>query len=207
MPARRSPQRSASTPLGAGNRVPRGGVLAAVLVAILTAVPGVPASAHTELLASSPGAGEEVPLGVDELLLSFAQEVLPGSGSVQVEGPGDEDVTNGEVMAEDSLVRVPIAVQDTGTHTVGYRVVAADGHVVVGDFSFDVVAGAPGRRTAAALPAPAAGTATGPQGTSPRLLWGGYAVSLCAALLVLHAQRRRRRGATLVPRPVPAEDR
>ncbi|MCW2736731.1 copper resistance CopC family protein [Nocardioides sp.] len=207
MSARRSPQRSASTTLRTGNRMPRGGVLAAVLVAVLAAGPGVPASAHAELLASSPGAGEAVPLGVDELLLSFAQEVLPGSGSVQVEGPGGEDVTSGEDVVEDSLVRVPIAVQDSGTHTVGYRVVAADGHVVVGDFSFDVVAGAPGRRTAATLLAPAAGTATGPQGTSPRLLWGGYTVALCAALLVLHAQRRRLRGATVAPRPVPAEDR
>lgn len=176
---------------------PRVGALLSLLVAALVAGAGSPAHAHTELLASSPAAGESVPTGADQLSLSFAEEVLPGSGSVQVVAPDGADVTGGDAVAEGSLVRVPLSVSDLGEHTVRYRVVAADGHVVTGSFTFEVVAGGPGDRPWQAPAAFAPVADDEGSGTLTVLVWLCVSTS-AAALLLLHRRRRFLHG------PVPA---
>lgn len=160
-----------------------------VLATASTGTLAVPAHAHTDLLASSPAAGDVVPASTDRLILSFAQEVVPTSGHVTVVGPGGTDVTAGDVDVQGTLVEVPLELSASGSHTVTYRVVAADGHVATGDFTFAATGGA---ALAPARDRPTGVEAAGQPGTPRPWWWSGAAGVVGAALVALHVARRRR---------------
>lgn len=159
-------------------------LLGPVLGLVLTAGP---AHAHTDLLGSSPAAGEAVSVETDALMLSFAGEVVPGTAAVSVIGPDGREATHGPTVVDGALVRVGVRLAATGEHAVSYRVVAADGHVVTGGLRFAVASGA---GTATVLPAvpPTEPAPSGP-GALP---WLVGTVLLLALLAGLHTARRRR---------------
>ena len=175
-------------------------VLAALVLGAgwsLTLTP--PAHAHTDLLASSPAAGDVVSASTDRLILSFVQPVEPSSGTVTVVGPDGEDATAGDVDVQGALVQVPLHLRGTGPHTVAYRVVAADGHVVTGGLTFRAgpdAADAPLTRSTSTSPEAAA--SSGSQDVPRPWLWSGATAILAAALVALHRARRRPRGGVIV---------
>jgi len=175
-------------------------VLAALVLGAgwpLTLTP--PAHAHTDLLASSPAAGDVVSASTDRLILSFVQPVEPSSGTVTVVGPDGEDATAGDVDVQGALVQVPLHLRGTGAHTVAYRVVAADGHVVTGGLTFQAgpdTAGATLTRSTPTTPE-AAAVSAGPQDVPRPWLWSGAAAMLAAVLVALHSARRRPREAAV----------
>jgi len=170
-------------------------LLSAVLGGVLSAVLGVvlvsPASAHTDLVSATPSADstvDGVPAGVQ---LAFSTAVQARLAQVVVSDADGRDHVVGPVASFDSRVEARVEGLRPGRYTVAYRVVAADGHPVVGRYAFVVAAGA------AAAPATAGARPGGPAPASsgsgrPWLvpLLGGIAVAGMVVLRVRHAGRR-----------------
>ena len=155
-----------------------------------------PASAHTELRSASPAKGSTVS-SPTEIVLTFNDPVrLPQV--VVTDAAGDRKV-QGAARAVDN--KVTQTVSDTlqpGTYTVGWRIVASDGHPLSGTYSFTVEGtaqtGAPAPPSVSApAPAPAAGSEDGGDGGGGAgWLWVGLAAALIAALAGGGALVRRR---------------
>ena len=159
--------------------IPRGraaALLGLVVGAVLVVLSGGPASAHTELVSTSPPAGSVLAHPPDELRLRFSEPVTTPARAVRVVGPSGSPVSLGPVRSSGSLVTVDLpAGLAGGSYRVVWRVVAEDSHPVSGTFSFAV-----GERSAV----PAGRAATAPRSvalTLGALRWLGF---LGAALLV-----------------------
>jgi methionine-rich copper-binding protein CopC len=135
-------------------------VTATALAGLLTGVLGAaPADAHTTLTAAVPAKGSKVPSPA-RIKLTFAEAVrFPGIVVLDAKGGHHE---SGKATATDATVTEQVGgVLPPGVYTVGWRVVAEDGHPVTGDYKFTVVGGT--------SPSPAATSpaATSPAATSP----------------------------------------
>jgi methionine-rich copper-binding protein CopC len=133
----------------AGRAVARAVARAAAVVAgaALTGVWPTAAWAHTDLVASWPSDGERVTSPVAELRLEFDAEVVPELSGVRVGAGGQGRAA--AVTGSGATLTVPVEpLRRPGTYEVAYRVVAADGHVAVGSYSFAVAPGAGPARSA-----------------------------------------------------------
>jgi len=174
-------------------------VLAAAGISLIGAVLGVllgvvlvsPASAHTDLVSATPSSGstvDGVPAGVQ---LAFATSVQARLSQVVVSDADGRDHVVGPVASFDTRVEARVEGLTPGRYTVAYRVVAADGHPVVGRYAFVVAAGAvaapatPGAASGGTAPTTSAG---GRPWLVPML--GGTAVAVVVVLRVRHAGRR-----------------
>ncbi len=177
---------------GVRGRRPAACVCCTVILLVLTTVAlgAAPASAHTELVSSSPDDGASVarlPLTVE---LAFSEAVRAQGAFVVV-----ADLAGTQVEVGDPEVVDGIVTQSTtgdgpaGDYTIAYRVVSADGHPVTGEVGFEVeTAGEPARRTApqaAAQPADAA--AGGPESDEGFVSRHAGFLGLAAAALVAAA--------------------
>ena len=118
-----------------------------------------PAVAHTELVGSTPAAGDVVSLEVDRLMLAFDTELLSDVGDVTVVDSTGAEVTVGDAVVVDRTLEIGVAMGEPGRHEVSYRVTGSDGHAVVGTYAFDAAPPAAsdrGRRSDAGAPVPAA---------------------------------------------------
>lgn len=126
---------------------PRGRVRAAACVALalalLVLVPVSPASAHTELVASTPVRGASVAMSLDRVVLTFSEDLVAGASAVVVTGAAGADVTVARSGVAGAVIEVGVSLDAAGRHDVTYRVVAQDGHVVTGSYWFTAVEGAP----------------------------------------------------------------
>jgi methionine-rich copper-binding protein CopC len=126
-----------------------------------------PASAHTRLVGELPASGSTVPT-VTQVVLEFSDDVQPDLSTVAVTGADGVDRSQGPPVLQDGsrVVQALSAPLAAGRWTVAYRVVARDGHPVVGSHVFDVAAPAAGAEPsgAAEVPEPSA-PATPPQPT------------------------------------------
>jgi methionine-rich copper-binding protein CopC len=113
--------------------------LAAVLVlgSAVLAVPA-PAWAHTELLATSPADAAVVTSPLDEVTLTFSGPVRADGSSVTVTGPDGQSHSDGAVSVIDFVVHQPVTDLGSGTYQVQWRVAAADGHPMSGQFTFEL---------------------------------------------------------------------
>ena len=112
---------------------------------------GVPASAHSELEASSPADGGRVS-DVTSVSLTFGEEVVPeytklslsnDSGMMVALDPATTDATGtvvSAIAAEGALVE--------GAYILDFYIVSIDGHPVEGNVSFVVVPSSQGDQTA-----------------------------------------------------------
>ncbi|MBI1349513.1 MAG: copper resistance protein CopC [Actinomycetales bacterium] len=185
---------------------PRG---VAALVVVLLALLGwqaAPASAHTELLSTTPAEGAVLATVPSEVDLTFSESVLPESVVVSVQ---DETgfvvrVLDLSVDGTDVLVTWPPGMRGKD-YSVNYRVVSQDGHPVEGTLHFSVtsaptdglVAAAP---TASAVPVPVSAPASsssaddGGRALLTALIVGlvvGAVAGLVAVLVVRRSGRRR----------------
>ena len=138
------------------------------LLALLVTAGATAATAHDELLDSSPGAGEHLDVAPTHVTLSFSDDILTIGPAVIVADTDGATWTAGDPTLDGSAVVVPLAddVPD-GAYEVRWRVVSADGHPISGVIPFtigDATAADPSPPTdpaAAAEPAPSAAPGAG----------------------------------------------
>lgn len=134
-------------------------VTIAVLAAALTAVFAEPVHAHPQLTGSQPQEGATVTEPLDNVRLDFDEPIEPQQ--IRVTDPADTDLADGDPHANDTIVRQPMRQPTrTGSHTIAYRVEAADGHIARGQIGFtytgpttDEQAGKPDPDDPAGMPA------------------------------------------------------
>jgi methionine-rich copper-binding protein CopC len=122
-----------------GSRAVAGAIVG--LVGVL-ALPTPPAAAHTGLSSSSPKDGATVQNLPGEVVLEFTEPV--GEPEVEVTASDGTVVSDGEPEALGRTVTEPLTTDGpSGTYTIAYRVVSADGHPVSDELTFDVRSGPP----------------------------------------------------------------
>jgi copper resistance protein C len=110
------------------------GALALSLVAL-------PASAHTVLISADPAIDSTVVALPSTVSLTFADELvaLGDSNSISVTDESGTELTSGKAEVSGAVLSINLEASDaTGVIKVDYRAVAADGHVIKGDYQFTV---------------------------------------------------------------------
>jgi methionine-rich copper-binding protein CopC len=113
----------------------------ALVGAIFLALSVSPASAHTVLVNSIPQSESIISSLPPEITITFAEELIDigNSNSIEVFDSSGEDMSQGQVtVAGPTLSKALITSEKTGIYKVEYRAVAADGHVIKGEFTFSV---------------------------------------------------------------------
>lgn len=98
-----------------------------------------PAFAHNSLTGSNPADKAVLDAGPSEVVLTFDQPVQEGEGlnSIAVTGPDGEQWQGGPATVDSNVVSAPVReLGPSGTYTIGYRIVSADGHPVSGELTF-----------------------------------------------------------------------
>ena len=109
--------------------------------AIFLAFSASPASAHTVLVNSIPQSESVINSLPQEVNITFAEDLIDigNSNSIEVFDSTGEDLSQGQVtVAGPTLSKALIPSDKTGEYKVEYRAVAADGHVIEGEFAFTV---------------------------------------------------------------------
>jgi methionine-rich copper-binding protein CopC len=112
-----------------------------ILAAIFLAFAPSSAFAHTVLVSSTPQKDSVISSLPQSITITFAEElvVIGNSNSVSVLDPAGEEVSVGEISVSGAKLSKELTPSDkTGIFSVAYRAVAADGHVINGDFAFTV---------------------------------------------------------------------
>ncbi|MFE9093279.1 copper resistance protein CopC [Streptomyces sp. NPDC007264] len=189
-------------------------VVPALLLAVLSVLlPASPASAHAQLLGSSPAADSVVAKAPTTVTLRFDGPVNQRYTTVAVTGPDGSYYSDGEPSAVNGDVRQRVRALPTGTIQVTWRTVAADGAPLQGRFTFtstDKAAAAAARPSpppTTAPSAPAARASSSPSsspsrpvgsgssgGTADWAWWAaaGVLVAFVVALLAVGTVRSRR---------------
>jgi methionine-rich copper-binding protein CopC len=108
-----------------------------VLVSAAVAVPA-PAWAHTELLSTSPADAAVMTSPPGEVTLTFSGPVRADGSTVTVTGPDGRTHSDGAVAVIDFVVHQPVRDLTSGDYQVQWQVVAADGHPMSGQFTFQL---------------------------------------------------------------------
>jgi methionine-rich copper-binding protein CopC len=103
-----------------------------------------PASAHTELVKSSPRADKTISVMPTSVKLTFGEELLVVMGSkskansITVKSPSGKTVSTGNVQVTKNIATVNLLkLKVSGKYQVTFRVVAKDGHVLKDSFKFE----------------------------------------------------------------------
>jgi copper resistance protein C len=171
--------------------------LLAVFVALVAVLVGpAPAWAHSRLLHTDPADGSVVRAPVSAVTLTFNEMVKQRFTTVVVAGPGGVPFSDGGVRVVDDNVTQRVHPLRSGTYTVAWRAVSADGHPVQGEFRFTVALPpeleptvAPPTRSAGAPRPAAAGVGAG----GGWEWFGGAAVLVVLVAGAVTLTRRRRR--------------
>ncbi|MGK9147162.1 copper resistance protein CopC [Plantibacter flavus] len=187
-------------------------LLAACVLAIAGALTfgASPASAHDQLLASTPDDGAALDASPPEVTLQYSESVLTIGAIVLLVDQDERNWITGEPIlnGSDVTARVDDALP-TGAYEVRWRVVSADGHPISGVIPFTVGGAAPAERArATSTPVPSeavSGDAKGPTAEvsafRPVLIGVGGAVIAVVVFWIVGAWRRRRPSAASGTRP------
>jgi copper transport protein len=182
-----------SRPGQARTRAARLTVTAALALLVTLALPATAASAHANLVSTTPPANAILATAPTEVLLTFSEAVRPVTGKVRVVAPDGSRVSTGEPTTNGHDVRIPMRGDGpNGTYLVSWRVVSADSHPIAGAFTFSVGAPSPGGPpTDTGLPT---GSDSAVTAVLPEVRWLGYIglVLLVGSVLVLSALWPRR---------------
>lgn len=141
--------------------------LVALLVIAIGVIGTSPAQAHTELVASTPRAGDTVSMTGRSLVLVFGAAMAAESAQVVVRDAAGRTVETSAPVVSGETVELTLSLASTGRHEVAYRVTSTDGHPVVGGFDFEVVEHRTPRVRAARVEPEAAAAAAKTPGASP----------------------------------------
>jgi len=100
------------------------------------------AIAHSELVSSNPSASTSIQELPQQIELEFNEELLNlGSGnSISIMSPSGDDLGMGETSTDGArITRLLNTASETGTFEVKYRVASADGHVLNGSYTFNLI--------------------------------------------------------------------
>ena len=100
-----------------------------------------PASAHTDLVNSIPRSESVINSLPPEINITFAEDLIDigNSNSIEVFDSSGEELSQGQLtVAGPTLTKALTASDKIGIYKVEYRAVAADGHVIKGEFTFTV---------------------------------------------------------------------
>lgn len=156
MPALSSPRRHAPA---AQRRVTLAALAAITLsaaVALLGVVPA--ASAHEQVVSSSPAAGEQLTAAPSEVAVNFTADIMNIGAVMLLSDESGTEWELGEVVPEGITARTAVASElPDGRYTLAWRVVSGDGHPISGTVPFTI-----GEVAVASAPAPSAtGSPTG----------------------------------------------
>lgn len=180
-------------------------LLAVALAAAAVLAIAAPASAHDELLGSTPASGEALGSAPTEVTLTFSADVLTiGAAVIVADGEG-KDWAAAAPAVDNGVVSVALVpALPAGGYEIRWRVVSQDGHPISGLIPFTVGGATPLTRTPAAAPPTDAtdttATAT-PQDQSARedqgiirilLVGAGGAIIAVAAYAAFHLLRRKK---------------
>ena len=105
----------------------------------------IPSSfAHSELVSSNPAASANIQDLPEQIEIEFNEELLNlGTGnSISIVGPSGEDLGMGETSTEGAKIfRLLNTTSEYGQYQVTYRVASADGHVLKGSYTFNLIEG------------------------------------------------------------------
>ncbi|MFC8448722.1 copper resistance protein CopC [Kitasatospora sp. NPDC057223] len=115
----------------------------------------LPASAHADLLSSSPADGAVLAAEPQQVVLVFSEEVVLGLSSVRVTGPGGQRLDSApaqDANAESERLTVGLRPDPhPGTYVLDWRATTADdGHTTTGTLTFSV--GSPSHPAASGAP-------------------------------------------------------
>jgi copper transport protein len=120
------------------------GILTTVLAAVLMLlVSAAPASAHSELVSSTPANGTRLAHAPQQVTLGFTEGInlIPG-GLQLLDTRGDKVPTAAPTVQGNTITWPMPANLGSGAYVVNWRIISADGHPVSGAFSFGVGANA-----------------------------------------------------------------
>ena len=117
-------------------------VIVALLVFVVLTFTPLPASAHANLVESSPQASAELDAPPERVIIWFTEPIEPAFSEISVRDGFGAEVTDGETefdTTEPTAMWVRLAELENGTYTVAWRNVSSiDGHKVTGSFLFAV---------------------------------------------------------------------
>ncbi|GAA2445019.1 copper resistance CopC family protein [Agromyces soli] len=165
------------------------------------------ASAHDELIASTPKAGEVLDASPAEVKLTFSDDIIPVGTAIEVVDHHGESIDSGEAVVAGPEVTATLPAELSGEYQIRWRAVSSDGHVIDGTIDFGVGSGATGTWTEEAPHDAAASgdghdaaaeaghdeASDGPDGWAIAGIAGGIlGVAALAAAIVVFARARRR---------------
>jgi len=109
------------------------------LLALSLAAP--PASAHTALVSADPAVNSTIDILPSTIALTFAEELISigNSNSISVIGESGVEFTSGKPEVSGAVLSIKLDGSEViGLVKVIYRAVAADGHVITGDYEFTI---------------------------------------------------------------------
>lgn len=141
MPILPSPDRTSTAP---ARRLSPLLLAAQLLAALALALVPTAALAHDRLVSSDPADGSSVETSPQAVTLTFSDTPLSVSPVVRITGADGQTVFDGAPTILDTQATATLERPlPTGTATVDWRVVSADGHPIEGSFTFEVAQGAP----------------------------------------------------------------
>lgn len=176
------------------------------LATVATLAIAAPASAHDQLISSSPAADERLATPPESITMTFSGELLVLDASltgavVLVVDASGEDWVAGDVTVDGRTVTAPLAPgMPTAGYQVRWQVVSEDGHPIAGVIPFTVGDADPmeaaatggGAETPAASSEPPDQKAESRGTVRPLLIGaGGAAVAVLALVLVRFLRRPR----------------
>ena len=147
-------------------------LLAVVLLCLALGLASAPAaSAHDQLVSSTPATGERLSVAPSSVALKFSAPLLTLGHEIRVVDAASRNWVQGDaVLARETLTQPLAPGLPEGEYQVRWRVVSSDGHPINGSYSFLVGPGA----QAGSVPAPAAVTSRDRYGPGHRRRWRGH---------------------------------
>ncbi|CAN5289379.1 hypothetical protein BH09ACT6_BH09ACT6_13620 [soil metagenome] len=192
------------------------GAVAALLVFGSAGAATMSASAHDQVVSTSPEDGSEVSAAPTQVEITFSDSILDIGSTIQVVDAAGVNWADGDVVSAGAIATQPVkAGLPAGSYEVRWRVVSADGHPISGAFHFTTASPAPpavgtppatttaaattssSPAAAAAAPAQASSqpAATSDPDTAPLIVVGaiGAVVGVGVFVLVMLVRGRRNR--------------
>lgn len=148
------------------------------------------AFAHAGLVSENPTANAEVTIMPEQIQLTFTEDLLilgeKNVNKVSITGPeGDIAISDSTVEGAVLSATVPAAEYPSGSYTVSYSIVSADGHKLSDSYSFSLNAPTP-----LIAPAPAGEDEDG-DGVLPLPIVGAIAIAVIVGLFIAFGRRNR----------------